>query len=107
MTSLAGGINWAARRRSFFIFHCKVERLRPSRDAAPSGPPTTQPVSRSTPRMCSFSASASVVAAAVGLLACAAAGCNSPSGTCSDGPGDRITARSTMFCSSRMLPCQG
>jgi hypothetical protein len=31
---------------SFFIFHCRVERLIPRRDAAPCGPQTTQPVSR-------------------------------------------------------------
>src|SRR5439155_20989675 len=37
---------------SFFIFFCKVERFIPRRPAAPFGPPTTQPVSPRTPRMC-------------------------------------------------------
>src|SRR5882762_7432044 len=54
------------------LLHLPLQRRAPQ---AQSGrctlrrPPTTQPVSRSTPRMCSFSASASVVAAAVGSLA--------------------------------------
>ena len=51
---------------SFLIFSCKVERFIPRRAAAPFGPPTTQPVSRRAPRMCSRSASASVTAAAAG-----------------------------------------
>ena len=45
---------------SFFIFQHNVERFIPRRAAAPFGPPTTQPVSRRAPRMCSRSASASV-----------------------------------------------
>ena len=45
---------------SFFIFQYNIERFIPRRAAAPFGPPTTQPVSRRAPRMCSRSASASV-----------------------------------------------
>jgi len=37
---------------SRFIFHRNVERFIPRRAAAPFGPPSTQPVSRRTPRMC-------------------------------------------------------
>src|SRR5262249_52834148 len=36
---------------SFFILDCKVVRFMSSRTAAPFGPPSTQPVSRRTPRM--------------------------------------------------------
>ena len=36
-----------------------------------------------------------------------ACGVRSARGTCKTGPGDRITARSRIFCSSRMLPGQG
>jgi hypothetical protein len=67
---------------SFFIFQYNIERFIPSRAAAPFGPPTTQPVSRSAPRMCSRSASASVTAAAEGAEASSAAGCKSLRGTC-------------------------
>ena len=56
-----------AGRASFFIFFCSVDRFIPSRAAAPFGPATTQPVSRSAARMCSRSASASVTAAHGGL----------------------------------------
>ena len=45
--------------------------------------------------------------AAAGSGLCAGAGCKSPRGTWSDGPGERMTARSMTFCSSRMLPGQG
>src|SRR6516162_7120683 len=58
---------------SRFIFHCNVERFIPRRAAVPFGPPSTQPVARRTPRMCSRSASASVPAAAVGAGVCMAA----------------------------------
>src|SRR5438132_10110501 len=51
---------------SFFIFFCKVERFIPRRAAAPFGPPTTQPVSWRTPRMCSRSASARVTGSPAG-----------------------------------------
>ena len=43
---------------SLFIFHRNVERFIPRRAAAPFGPPSTQPVSRTTLRMCSRSAKA-------------------------------------------------
>jgi hypothetical protein len=46
---------------SRFIFHRNVERFIPRRAAAPFGPLSTQPVSRRAPRMCSRSASASVL----------------------------------------------
>ena len=49
----------------FFIFQYNIERFIPRRAAAPLGPPTTQPVSRRAPRMCSRSASARVTASAV------------------------------------------
>ena len=45
---------------SFFIFHCKFERFRPSRVAAPPGPETTQFVSRRALRICDRSVSARV-----------------------------------------------
>jgi len=54
---------------SFFIFHCSVERLRPSRDAAPSGPPPPSPY-RAARRECVPSPRRPVwSAAAVGSLA--------------------------------------
>ena len=46
---------------SFPILSCNVERFIPRRAAAPFGPATTQAVSRRAPRMCSRSASASVL----------------------------------------------
>ena len=45
---------------SFCIFDCSVVRFSPNRAAAPAAPPITQFVCRSTDRMCSRSASASV-----------------------------------------------
>ena len=52
------------RMPSFCIRDCRVVRFRPSRAAAPCGPPTTQPVSSSARRMCSRSASSRVRAPA-------------------------------------------
>src|SRR5438876_1119611 len=46
---------------SLFIFQRNVERFIPRRAAAPFGPPSTQPVSRTTLRICSRSASARVL----------------------------------------------
>ena len=48
---------------SFFIFLYSVERFIPRRAAAPSGPPSTQPVSRRAPMICSRSASARLLEA--------------------------------------------
>ena len=98
---------------SFFIFLYSVERFIPRRVAAPFGPPNTQPVSRRTPRMCSRSASARVAAAFFSPAASSAEargeeeGGRSPTGTWSERPGERMTARSITFCSSRTLPGQG
>ena len=59
----ASGRRYSGREMpSFFIFQYNIERFIPRRAAAPFGPPTTQPVSRRAPRMCSRSASASVTA---------------------------------------------
>ncbi len=49
----------------FFLFDWRVVRFIPRRPAAPCGPPSTQPVSWRTPRMCSRSALAVVGAALV------------------------------------------
>ena len=59
---------------TFFIFDWSVVRFIPSRAAAPSGPLSTHPVWRRTPRMWSRSASASVPGASAGTRAGTAAG---------------------------------
>src|SRR6516165_4665148 len=120
-----GGHYWGREMPSLFIFHRNVERFIPRRAAAPFGPPSTQPVSRRAPRMCSRSASASVLEGGgwsvegggeESVFSCLVPppstlhpppACKSPRGTCSDAPGERMTARSMTFCNSRTLPGQG
>jgi hypothetical protein len=84
--------------------NCRMERFIPSHTAAPCGPPSTHPVSPSIARMSLRSVASSVSCGVGGANATRAV--NSVRGTCKTGPGERITARSMTFCSSRMLPGQ-
>ena len=58
---------------SFFIFEVKVVRFSPSLAAAPSGPPMTQPVARSTCRMRTRWQSTNILPARVSDAGCLAA----------------------------------
>src|SRR5262249_41696249 len=98
---------------SFFIRDWSVVRFIASFAAAPLGPPSTQPVSRSAPRMWSRSASARLEWERTSDVITPSTDSDSrrPRSsarlTWSAGPGDRMTARSMTFCNSRMLPGQG
>src|ERR1700760_4598179 len=95
---------------SFFILNCKVDRFKPSFEAAPFGPAILQPLACSA---CSISARSEsrrfiskgsgspdiVLIEDEGALYTADGG----NGFGSTPSCARITARSTMFCSSRML----
>src|SRR5258707_8432133 len=101
--SYAAMVLFGRERPSFRILLFRVVRLSPSLSAAPLGPPITQFVSSRALRMWSHSASSSVTGAA-GLSCCDQLRLSN--GARKIVPGDRITARSTKFCSSRTLPGQ-
>jgi hypothetical protein len=95
---------------SFFILVMRLVRLRPSRAAAPRGPPTTHPVRRKACKIRSRWESQNVAGAGVGAASAGVGASGFESGLRS-GFGStplsaRITARSIRFCSSRTLPGQ-
>ena len=109
----------AARRNgrsipSFFIRNINVVRFKPSCTAAPFGPPILQPVASSVWSMSARSESRSVFGAAGSVsLDIVVGGGEGAVGATGLGSGfgstpswARMTARSTRFCSSRMLPGQ-
>jgi hypothetical protein len=102
---------------SFFILVMRLVRLRPSRAAAPRGPPTTQPVARKACRIRSRWESQNVPGVGVGAtragVSATGAGVSATGrasglrkGFGSTPLSARITARSIRFCSSRTLPGQ-
>src|SRR6266436_365400 len=99
----AATVLFGRKRPSFRILLLRVVRLTPSLFAAPFGPPITQFVSIRVLRMWLYSASPSVTGGAG--LTCSAHRRLS-NGARSVAPGDRMTARSTKFCSSRTFPGQ-
>jgi hypothetical protein len=98
---------------SFFILNCKVDRFKPSFEAAPFGPAILQPLASSACTISARSESRRFISEASGgpdILLIEGEGAL---GTADVGNGfgstpsrARITARSTRFCSSRMLPGQ-
>lgn len=95
---------------SFFILVMRLVRLRPSRAAAPRGPPTTHPVPRKACKIRSRWESQKVPGAGVGATGTRIGATGFASGL-RKGFGStplsaRITARSIRFWSSRTLPGQ-
>ena len=93
---------------SFFMRDWRVVRFIPNRVAAPLGPLIVQPVVLRASRMCSRSASSNVVGRS-SLDPLTGAGVSVTSyqtGAVRFVPFVRITARSTKFSSSRILPGQ-
>src|SRR5712671_708802 len=92
---------------SFLILDSSVCRGIPSLTAAPVGPPTTPSDSRSAASSISLSCSARLATSGTDAIADLGATCVSQaSSTKKVSPSHRITARSTTFCNSRMLPGQ-
>ncbi len=103
----AGAAARARRMPNFSMRACSVLRFNPSVVAAPLRPLITQSAASRAARMWRRSDSSNVsifwAAAAAGATGWA---CRSFSGTFRTGPDERMMARSTRFCSSRMLPGQ-
>src|SRR5262245_55617066 len=87
-----------------FSIDCNVVRLRPSRAAAPRGPPITQPVSSRTRATYARSTPTSVSSS---LWAGRGGDSTGSGGRVRRPPGDRITARWITFSSSRTFPGHG
>ena len=110
--SLCGGEHRNGRSiPSFFIRRISVVRCKPSFTAAPFGPPITQPVVCRAWSTSMRSESRSVIGAAGSVVVPgegeeAICTTDEDSGLRNTPSCDRITARSTRFCSSRMLPGQ-
>src|SRR6266404_6597833 len=92
---------------SFLILDSSVCRGIPNLTAAPVGPPTTPSDSRSAASSISFSCSARLATSGTDVIAdFGATRVSQASSTKKVSPSHRITARSTTFCNSRMLPGQ-
>src|SRR5262245_38173152 len=94
---------------SNLILDSRVDRGIPSLEAAPDGPYTRPPLSRKAASMISFSLAAGFRASSREVVGSLARGCRESqlSSTEKFSVSHRITDRSMMFCSSRMLPGQG
>src|SRR5580698_3272882 len=96
---------------SFFILETRLVLGSPSRTAAPSGPPITQPVSSKVREIRDRAQSLRVPDRELGVVAfCGRTGVSGNtegSGSVSTALFDRMTARSIRFWSSRMFPGQG
>ena len=93
---------------NLFILASRVVRFSPSFHAAPRGPPTIQPACSSVSKIKERSESSKVIAAGKVRVRCRL-GIMSSVGLFRSGFGstpsrERITARSTKFCNSRMFP---
>ena len=91
---------------SFLIFDSSVCLGTPSFAAAPAGPETKPSASRSAFSIIAFSRSARSVANTDAAASLGVARVSQVSSTKKVSPSERITARSTTFCNSRMLPGQ-